>query len=579
MRHLVGPRTFLAVALLVALGLGLGLGLSGGHAAEAVSDKRPPNPLTKKVIACERSGKVICDPVAYQRDRAHEMFALSKPDPTGARVRTLQEVLPSAWRHMDYAAELMTYGQAQKLAPGLAAGSSAVVDPSRKFWVLTLYHSPPIKAPNITTGPPAARVPSKITVRVESQTVDAVTGQAVDSCINCAAIRELRYPPEGVTLMTPFPGYHSPVSRARVLELYHRWPAGPHLTGRRTVRLWTVRDALLPRGGYPAWVITFPHTRPISYGPESTPQKAICAWVAIYNLEARVWTWNFQNCPETTVNYPEGHKKIAVVPSCDSGCTPANQDALDGAADDARRVAGAAHVYTGASIDDTANQVVLYLAHAPQDVIDRLNAAHPGTYVIHNDAPRTAHELAVLQNALDFNVLEPEGIRIVSVGPSVDGYLEVGVTSKVAEAQARLDAKYGPNVVRVFLGEASMPASLTLRAVTAVRSTQAREADAAEVRLWRKEPRAFMVAGHPTVIRFVLPGGGCKPKGVSARVAAETLTLALRPAGTICTTATRLYEVTVTFATPILNPTQIHTVIVPSGQIRRRMRLVTIHRG
>ena len=440
----------LGASLITAGGLALGFGLAGGRAPKAAADPRPPNPMTKKIVACERSGKLICDRAAYRRDLREGVFPLTKPDPKGAHLMTLQQVLPPAWRDKDYAAELMTYGHAQKIVPGLAAASRAVVNPSREFWILTLYHRPPIKVPNTETGPPAVRMPSTITVRAESQTVDAVTGMGVDSCVNCAAIRELRYQPEGVTLMTPLSGYRPAVSRRKVLALYQSWPAGPHLQGKRTVKLWTVRDVLIPRGGYPAWVITFPHTSPVNYGWGPPFKTHDCAWVAIYNLQARVWTENFQNCPEKTTNYPNGHKTTAIVPGCDSGCTPANQGALDAAAGYAQKIAGAAHRFTGVEVDDAANQVIVYLTHAGQAVIDRLNAAHPGIYVIHNDAPRTLRTLLRLEHSFNFQILKPEGIKVYSVGPSVDGYLEVGVSRKVADAQEKLDRVYGRNVVRVF---------------------------------------------------------------------------------------------------------------------------------
>ncbi len=446
-------HALLAAVLLAAVGLALALSVGGGRSPKAVADKRPPNPMTPKIVACERSGKVICDLSAYRRDRREGLFALSKPDRKGAHLLTLPQVLPPAWRHQDYAAELMTYGQAKKLAPGLAGASSAVVDPSRKTWVLTLYHRPPIRV--VPTWGPCCSVPRKITVRVESQTVDATTGDAMDSCVNCVGVREsIRYQPEGVTLMTPLPGYHPSLSRRAALALFRRSGiAGSDIAGHPTVRLWTVRDVALPRGGYPAWVVTFPHTSPTSYGIGPVRATPDCAWVAIYNLRARVWTQDFQNCPDTPSDSP----------TCDSGCTPANQSALDDAAEYARHVAGAAQFYTGASIDDAANKVVVYLTHAPQSVIDRLDAAHPGIYVIHNDAPRTAEALGVLENRFDFNVLQPEGIRIVSVGPSVDGYLDVGVTSKVAEAQRKLDAVYGPNVVRVSNGSLAIAWSVRAR--------------------------------------------------------------------------------------------------------------------
>jgi hypothetical protein len=286
----------------LALGLAIGVGCSANVAANRpqTSTKRPPSPMTSKIVACERSGKLICDPAAYRRDRAHGGLPLSYPDPKGAHILTLRQVLPSSWRHEDYAAELMTYGQARRIAPGLAGATRIVVDPSRKFWVLTRYYRPPIKVLNTWGGPPGVRTPSKVTVRAESQTVDAVTGSGVDSCTNCAAIREpLRYPAFGVTLMPPLPGYRPSISRSEILALFRRSGiAGSDLPGHPTVKLRTVRDVRLPRGGYPAWVITFHHTSPTSYGPGRFSPKPVCDWVAIYNLQAGAWKEDFQSCPE-----------------------------------------------------------------------------------------------------------------------------------------------------------------------------------------------------------------------------------------------------------------------------------------
>jgi hypothetical protein len=564
----------LGTSVIAAVGLGLGFGLAGGHASEASADTRPPNPMTPKIVACQRSGKLICDPAAYRRDRREGMFPLSKPDPKDAHLMTLRQVLPPAWRHEDYAAELMTYGQAQKLAPSLAGASRIVIDPSREFWVLTLYHRPPITVPNTETGP-CCSTPSTITVRAESQAIDAVTGIGMDSCVNCAAIRELRYQPEGVTLMTPLPGYRPSLSRRAALSLFRSSEmGGSNSAGRPTVKLWTVRDDLQPRGGYPAWVITFSHTSPASYGLR---QRRDCVWVAIYNLEARVWTWDFQNCPEYA-GPPRTSREGA---ACDSGCTPANQPALDGAAGYAEKVAGAAHSFTGVEVDGAANQVVVYLDHAPQSVIDRLNAAHPGIYIIHDDAPRTHATLMRLENSFNFEILEPEGIKVYSVGPSVDGYLDVGVSGKVAEAQEKLDAIYGRNVVHVFKASpviaTAWASGRTSARFSAIRSTEVRLADAAEIRMWQKEPRAFMVAGDPAVLRFVMPGNGCKPKGSSGRVKGKALILRFQSPAGICTTQTALYEVTITFVTPIMRA-GIKKVVL-HGSASKPMRLVTIVYG
>lgn len=139
--------------------------------------------------------------------------------------------------------------------------------------------------------------------------------------------------------------------------------------------------------------------------------------------------------------------------SCRSHCTPANQPALDAAASYAERVAGDAHVFAGDRVDDTANTVIVYLANAPQSVIDQLRSRHPDVYVIHNGAPRTLHSVMTIAHEIDPTALKSKGIDVVEWGPTQDGYLRVGVTSQIARAQAYFDAKYGRGVVRVFHGE------------------------------------------------------------------------------------------------------------------------------
>ena len=146
--------------------------------------------------------------------------------------------------------------------------------------------------------------------------------------------------------------------------------------------------------------------------------------------------------------------------ACNYACTPPNQDALDADADDAQRIAGRSY-YTGAIVHADTNTVDLYLAAAPQSVIDQLNAEHPGIYAIHNDAPHTSATLLELEADLDYATLRAQGIDLNQWGPTPDGYLQVGVTSDVATAQAKLDRIYGPNVVRVVKGESAMFAGLT----------------------------------------------------------------------------------------------------------------------
>ena len=66
--------------------------------------------------------------------------------------------------------------------------------------------------------------------------------------------------------------------------------------------------------------------------------------------------------------------------------TPANQPALDKAAQDARRIAGDQY-YAGAVIDDRENFVELYLSRAPRSILRQLRAKHPGLYrVVDNRA-------------------------------------------------------------------------------------------------------------------------------------------------------------------------------------------------
>ena len=352
----------------------------------------------------------------------------------------------------------------------------------------------------------------------------------------------LTYASVGVALTPPPHGYRPAVSSREALTLLRQMNPKPFRKGTPAVRLWTVSDGHPSRDGYPGWVIAFHRTR---LGRRGLPSPG-CTFVSIYDLRNRIWTWQFQNC-----------RAASGPPSCNYGCTPANQGVLDAAANYAEKVAGAAHSFTGDRVDDAANKVVLYLAHAPQSVINQLDGAHPGLYVIHNTAPRTLHTLSSLEKSFNFSVLKPEGIQVVSVGPTGNGYLQVGVTSKVAVAQAKLDAIYGPNIIRVVHAEPLISGVLTGPALQlppqgaiAIRSTQSRRANAAEVRQWRKGPLA--VRNGASVIGFVQPGNGCKPKGISAAVQGVTLTLVLRPDGDGCALPARFYWVTISLAKPVL---------------------------
>jgi hypothetical protein len=127
------------------------------------------------------------------------------------------------------------------------------------------------------------------------------------------------------------------------------------------------------------------------------------------------------------------------------------QTVLDEAAEDARRVAGDAY-YTGCWVRQESETLELWLCNAPTRVLLELEAIRPGIYLIHNDAPRPLSAIEELSKEINFVELKREGIDIVSHGPTVDGYIGVGVMSDVPTAQTRFDAMFGPNVVRVREG-------------------------------------------------------------------------------------------------------------------------------
>ena len=123
-------------------------------------------------------------------------------------------------------------------------------------------------------------------------------------------------------------------------------------------------------------------------------------------------------------------------------------DFISTTAADARQIAGPAH-YTGCWTHRETNTLELWLAKAPPEVLEELEELHPGTYVIHNDAPHSEHVLDELTDSFDWRARRAEGIEVIMVGPRHDGYLRVGVIEDVGRAQEMLDAIYGPNVVRV----------------------------------------------------------------------------------------------------------------------------------
>jgi hypothetical protein len=297
-----------------------------------------------------------------------------------------------------------------------------------------------------------ARTLSGASHATETRSPNSLT--KIEPCINCAAVPgQTHYYAEGVTLSHAPAGYRPSVSRSEVLALLQQSDFAAGSSRKPSVRVWSARGGHHPGGrSYPAWVITYSHTAPTSFGPAPVSQKPDCAFVSIYDLRDRVWTTHFQDCPDNAVRSSRTHGPVGGSSSCDYACTPPNQDALDADASDAQRIAGRSY-YTGAIVHADTNTVDLYLTAAPESVVDQLDAEHPGIYVIHNDAPNTSATLLKLEAGFDDAALRAQGIDVTEWGPTADGYLQVGVTSDVATAQATLNQIYGPNVVHVFRSE------------------------------------------------------------------------------------------------------------------------------
>jgi|tagenome__1003787_1003787.scaffolds.fasta_scaffold19893013_1 hypothetical protein len=121
---------------------------------------------------------------------------------------------------------------------------------------------------------------------------------------------------------------------------------------------------------------------------------------------------------------------------------------LGAAADDARMVVGDAY-YTGCRLRQELERLELWLFNAPLQVTQELEAMHPGVYLIHNDAPRPRTAVDDLRDSFDWAAWKADGIRVWAVGPTEDGYLNVGVEDDLETAQKKLDAAYGDNVIRV----------------------------------------------------------------------------------------------------------------------------------
>ena len=124
-----------------------------------------------------------------------------------------------------------------------------------------------------------------------------------------------------------------------------------------------------------------------------------------------------------------------------------NKPYVSAVADDVRPVADG--YYTGLVNHHHLGTCEVYLADAPESVIDRLRAMHPGVYVIHNDAPRSLNEMEEIIGRIDVPVLREAGMPIHQIGPTQHGYVHVAVETDAPGAQAKFDHMFGPDVVRV----------------------------------------------------------------------------------------------------------------------------------
>ena len=138
-----------------------------------------------------------------------------------------------------------------------------------------------------------------------------------------------------------------------------------------TAHLWTVN------GAYPAWVFT-------AHGSAGKS-------VAIYDLRGRRWTMSYLVPRHGALQGAAKVVRLAGQPG---------RSRHGGRRCGAHSGSGAR--LRGVRIDDAADRVVLQLKHAPPSVIDQLNAAHPGTYVIHNNGTRTLADVMKVERSLDF---------------------------------------------------------------------------------------------------------------------------------------------------------------------------------
>lgn len=144
--------------------------------------------------------------------------------------------------------------------------------------------------------------------------------------------------------------------------------------------------------------------------------------------------------------------------------TPVNEPALDAAAADAQTIAGSQY-FTSTTVDIAVNTVTVYLASAPQSIINQLTALHPATYIIDNTSAHPLSYLDALQQKIndDEAQLQTSGIAYSYLEPTSDGHLEVGVRSNMATAVATLSAGYGGDALQFVQDNSPLPIAYTYR--------------------------------------------------------------------------------------------------------------------
>ena len=107
----------------------------------------------------------------------------------------------------------------------------------------------------------------------------------------------VRYPSEGVLLGPPPKGLTPRVSAAEAFRSFKA--TGFAEFGDSQQPSVTLHTVTFDGNQFPAWVVTYRHTTPTSYGPVRfvAPSPA-CNFVGVYNLGGRTWATFFQDCPQ-----------------------------------------------------------------------------------------------------------------------------------------------------------------------------------------------------------------------------------------------------------------------------------------